>query len=194
MYDSLKRHFQQVLPFTEEELSAVDQYFTEHIFAKKSMLLEAPHPCKYLFFIVKGCVRHFHTKDDGNEKTCDISLENQWTTAFMSFNSGCPSNLSLQALEETTVYRISKEDLISLYAEHHNFETFGRLMAEQILQRATDTAMYLAADKPEERFEHLLQSRPELFLRVPQKYIANLLGISPESLSRLQKRMYSKKS
>ena len=194
MYDSLKRHFQQILPFTEEELSAVDQYFTEHIFAKKAMLLEAPHPCKYLFFIVKGCVRHFQTKDDGNEKTCDISLENQWTTAFMSFNSGCPSNLSLQALEETTVYRISKEDLISLYAEHHNFETFGRLMAEQILQRATDTAMYLVADKPEERFEHLLHSRPELFLRVPQKYIANLLGISPESLSRLQKRMYSKKS
>ena len=194
MYDSLKRHFQQVLPFTEEELSAVDQYFTEHIFAKKAMLLEAPHPCKYLFFIVKGCVRHFHTKDDGNEKTCDISLENQWATAFMSFNSGCPSNLSLQALEETTVYHISKEDLISLYAEHHNFETFGRLMAEQILQRATDTAMYLAADKPEERFEHLLHSRPELCLRVPQKYIANLLGISPESLSRLQKRMYSKKS
>ena len=194
MYDSLKRHFQQVLPFTEEELSAVDQYFTEHIFAKKAMLLEAPHPCKYLFFIVKGCVRHFQTKDDGNEKTCDISLENQWTTAFMSFNSGCPSNLSLQALEETIVYRIGKEDLISLYAKHHNFETFGRLMAEQILQRATDTAMYLAADKPEERFQHLLRSRPELFLRVPQKYIANLLGISPESLSRLQKRMHSKKS
>ena len=194
MFDSLKRHFQQVLPFTEEELSAVDQYFTERIFAKKAMLLEAPQPCKYLFFIVKGCVRHFHTKNDGNEKTCDISLENQWTTAFMSFNSSCPSNLSLQALEETIVYRISKEELISLYAKHHNFETFGRLMAEQILQRATDTAMYLAADKPEERFQHLLRSRPELFLRVPQKYIANLLGISPESLSRLQKRMYTKKS
>ena len=194
MYDSLKRHFQQILPFTEEELSAVDQYFTEHIFTKKAMLLEAPHPCKYLFFIVKGCVRHFHTKDDGNEKTCDISLENQWTTAFMSFNSGCPSNLSLQALEETIVYRISKEELFSLYAKHHNFETFGRLMAEQILQRATDTAMYLAADKPEERFQHLFRSRPELFQRVPQKYIANLLGISPESLSRLQKRMLSKKS
>ena len=194
MFDSLKRHFQQVLPFTEEELSAVDQYFTERIFAKKAMLLEAPQPCKYLFFIVKGCVRHFHTKNDGNEKTCDISLENQWTTAFMSFNSSCPSNLSLQALEETIVYRISKEELISLYAKHHNFETFGRLMAEQILQRATDTAMYLAADMPEERFQHLLRSRPELFLRVPQKYIANLLGISPESLSRLQKRMYTKKS
>ena len=179
MFDSLKRHFQQVLPFTEEELSAVDQYFTERIFAKKEMLLEAPQPCKHLFFIVKGCVRHFHTKDDGNEKTCDISLENQWTTAFMSFNSGSPSNLSLQALEETTVYSISKEELFSLYAKHHNFETFGRLMAEQILQRATDTTMYLAADKPEERFQHLLRSRPELFQRVPQKYIANLLGISP---------------
>jgi len=90
MYDSLKKHFQQALPFTDEELSAVDSFFEERIFAKKAMLLEAPQPCKYLFFIVKGCVRHFHTKEDGTEKTCDISLENQWTTSFMSFNNGTP--------------------------------------------------------------------------------------------------------
>ena len=95
MYDSLKNHFRQALPFTEEELSAVDHFFEERIFAKKAMLLESPQPCKYLFFIVKGCVRHFHTKEDGTEKTCDISLENQWTTAFMSFNNGTSSNLSL---------------------------------------------------------------------------------------------------
>lgn len=194
MYDSLKRHFSQALPFTEEELSAVDRYFTERVFRKRAMLLEVPQPCRYLFFIDKGCVRHFHTKDDGTEKTCDISFENQWATAFTSFNSGEPSNLSLQALEETTVYSIGKEQLLDLYARYRTFETFGRLMAEQILQRATDTAMYLAADKPEMRLRHLLQSRPELFRRVPQKYIANLLGISPESLSRLQKRMYTRKS
>lgn len=124
MYDSLKKHFQRALPFTDKELSAVDSFFEERVFAKKAMLLEAPQTCKYLFFIVKGCVRHFHIKEDGTEKTCDISLENQWTTAFMSFNNGIPSNLSLQALDETTVYSISKEKLFTLYALHHNFETF----------------------------------------------------------------------
>ena len=53
MFDSLKKHFQQVLPFTKEELNAVDKYFTECIFAKKAMLLEAPDPCKYLFLSLK---------------------------------------------------------------------------------------------------------------------------------------------
>ena len=59
MYDSLKRHFQQVLPFTEEELSAVDQYFTEHIFAKKAMLLEAPK------MTVMKKLAIFHLKTNG---------------------------------------------------------------------------------------------------------------------------------
>ena len=74
MYDSLKNHFRQALSFTEEELSAVDHFFEERIFAKKAMLLESPQPCKYLFFIVKGCVRHFHTKEDGTEKASNQSL------------------------------------------------------------------------------------------------------------------------
>jgi len=55
-----------------------------------------------------------------------------------------------------------------------------------------DTSVSLASQKPEERFKHLMQTRAELFQRVPRKFIANLLGISPESLSRLQKRIYSK--
>lgn len=65
-------------------------------------------------------------------------------------------------------------------------------MAEQVAQRATEIAMSLSSDKPEERFTKLLNSNPDLFQRVPQKYIANFLGISPESLSRIQKRILIK--
>ena len=63
MYDSLKNHFRQALPFTEEELSAVDHFFKERIFAKKAMLLESPQPCKYLFFIVRPVI--FRLKING---------------------------------------------------------------------------------------------------------------------------------
>ena len=65
-------------------------------------------------------------------------------------------------------------------------------MAEQVAQRATEIAMSLSSDKPEERFQNLLKKQPNLFMRVPQKYIANFLGIGAESLSRIRSWIISK--
>ena len=100
--------------------------------------------------------------------------------------------MNLQAMEDTTVFIIRKENLHKLYHECNKYETFGRLMAEQVAQRATEIAMSLSSEKPEERFKNLLLKQPDLFQRVPQKYIANFLGVSPESFSRIQKRVHSK--
>ena len=192
MFEPLKDYCLRILPFTDEELGAVDEYFVERIFKRKELLLEATCPCRHLFFIVKGSVRYFRIKEDSSETTCDISLDNQWATEFVSFTSGTPARLSLQALEETTVYYIDKAHLYALYKAFPRYETFGRLITERILQQSIDTSVSLASQKPEERFKHLMQTRAELFQRVPRKFIANLLGISPESLSRLQKRIYPK--
>lgn len=192
MFEPLKDYCRRILPFTDEELGAVDEYFVEKTFKRRELLLEAPRTCRHLFFIVKGSVRYFRIKEDGSETTCDISLDNQWATEFVSFTSGAPARLSLQALEETTVYCIDKAHLYALYKAFARYETFGRLITERILQQSIDTSVSLASQKPEERFKHLMQTRAELFQRVPRKFIANLLGISPESLSRLQKRIYYK--
>ena len=186
MFDSLKIHCQQTMAFSDAELAAVDHYFVERSFKRRDFLLEASHVCRHLFFVVKGCVRHFHIKEDGSEATCDITLENLWATDFVSFADETPSRLWLQALEDTVVERTRLQEL---YAAYHQFETFGRITTERVLQRSIDTTMSLASLKPEERFKHLMAVRPELLQRVPQKHIASLLGISPESLSRLQKRM-----
>ena len=115
MFEPLKDYCLRILPFTDEELGAVDEYFVERIFKRKELLLEATCPCRHLFFIVKGSVRYFRIKEDSSETTCDISLDNQWATEFVSFTSGTPARLSLQALEETTVYCIDKDHLYALY-------------------------------------------------------------------------------
>ena len=65
-------------------------------------------------------------------------------------------------------------------------------MAEQVAQRATEIAMSLSSEKPKERFQNLIKKQPDLFQRVPQKYIANFLGITPESLSRIRSRIFYK--
>lgn len=187
----LKKYCSQILPFTADELSLIDKFFEAQVINKKSFLLDGEQKCQFIAFIEHGSIRHFHIKN-GEEKTCDISFDNAWVTDFKSFNNGTPSTMNLQAMEDTKVNVIRKEKLLALYKSSAKFETFGRLMAEQVAQRATDIAMSLSADKPEERYLNLVRNQPNLFQRVPQKYIANFLGISPESLSRIRNRVVTK--
>jgi len=191
MFETLKIYCQTKVPLTTEELKLIDTYFEVKAVSKKAFLLQDGKVCNFIAFIEKGTIRHFHVKD-GLEKTCDISFENAWVTDFESFTHNTPCRMNLQAMEETVVFSIQKENLYKLYAECAKYETFGRLMAEEVAQRATDIAMSLSSEKPEERFLNLIQKRPDLFQRVPQKYIANFLGVSPESLSRIRNRVIRK--
>lgn len=191
MYDKLKAYCQNIIPLSDDELTLIDKYFEVKQLNKKEFLLEDGKVCNFLGFIIEGTIRHFHVRD-GVEKTCDISYENAWVTDFQSFNHDTICIMNLQALEATTVCVIKKINLYQLYKACGKYETFGRIMAEQVAQRATEIAMSLSCEKPEERFQNLIKRQPTLFQRVPQKYIANFLGISPESLSRIRNRIFKK--
>ncbi len=191
MFDRLKKYCKTVISLSDSELKLIDRYFEIKKLKKKDFLLQNGKVCNFIGFIADGTIRHFHIKE-GIEKTCDISFENSWVTDFQSFTHNTSCIMNLQAMTDTTVFIIKKENLYKLYNESNKYETFGRLMAEQVAQRATEIAMSLSSDKPEERFQNLLKKQPDLFQRVPQKYIANFLGVSPESLSRIQKRIHTR--
>lgn len=191
MYDSLKTYCKSLVPLTDEELILIDTHFETRRLKKKESLLQDGKVCNFIGFIDKGIIRHFHIKN-GSERTCDISFTSSWITDFQSFNHGTSSIINLQAMEEATVFLIKKERLDQLYTECNKYETIGRLMAEKVAQRATDIAMSLSSEKPEERVQNLLNNQPDLFQLIPQKYIANFLGISPESLSRIRSRIFAK--
>ena len=191
MYDKLKIYCKNIVPLTTVDLNFIDTYFEFKNLKRKEFLLQNGKICNFITFIAIGTIRHFHIKE-GIEKTCDISFENSWVTDFQSFTHDTSCIMNLQAMEDTTVFVIRKENLYKLYTECNKYETFGRLMAEQVAQRATEIAMSLSSDKPEERFQNLIKKQPDLFQRIPQKYIANFLGVSPESLSRIRSRILAK--
>lgn len=191
MFDKLKIYCKTKVQLSETELDLINTYFEVIKLRKKEFLLQDGRICNFIGFVGEGTIRHFHVKD-GVEKTCDISFENSWVTDFQSFLNETVCVMNLQAMEDSTVYIIKKQNLYKVYTECSKYETFGRLMAEQVAQRATEIAMSLSSEKPEERFQNLIQKQPDLFQRVPQKYIANFLGISPESLSRIRNRIMKK--
>lgn len=191
MFEKLKVYCARLVPLSPDELDLIDSVFESVMVNKKGYLFQENQVCDFVAFIQKGSIRHYHIKD-GVEKTCDISFEAAWVTDFQSFTRETPGKMNLQAMEDSTLLLVRKPNLLKLYAMCSKYETFGRLMAEQVAQRATDIAMSLSSDKPEERFQKLFINQPDLFQRVPQKYIANFLGISPESLSRIRKRVMRK--
>ncbi|NBQ48598.1 MAG: Crp/Fnr family transcriptional regulator, partial [Sphingobacteriia bacterium] len=154
---------------------------------RKDFLLKEGMVCDFVAFLNAGVIRHYHLKN-GSEITCDITLKNNFITDFKSLTQSTPTNYYFQILKDAELFVIKKDDLFRLYAENRNIESLGRIMAERVALRTIDIAMSLSADKPAERVENLIKQRSDLFQEVPQRYLANLLGISPESLSRIRAR------
>jgi CRP-like cAMP-binding protein len=190
--ENLKKFINRFVNLSVEEADLLKDYFEEILLTKNHILLKEGDVCRYIYFLAEGKIRHFHIKENGEEKTCDFTFENSFLTDFQSFIQEKPSLLHFIAISPCRLFRIRRDNLFRLYQVCNKYDTFGRIMAEEIAQRATETAMSLATDKPEERYRKLLLKYPDLFQKVPQRYIANMLGISPESLSRIRKRIRDK--
>ena len=190
MIDNLLNYCSKFIQFTELDKEAIELSFKPIKLKRKDFLLKEGMVCDFVAFLNSGVIRHFHIKD-GNEITCDITLHSNFITDFKSLTQNVPSSYNFQILKDAELVVIKKNDLFRLYSENRNIESFGRIMAEQVAQRTIDIAMSLSSERPEERVKKLIKQRPDLFQEVPQRYLANLLGISPESLSRIRARRKS---
>ena len=190
MIDNLLNYCSKFIHLTALDKEAMELNFRSIKIKRKDYLLKEGMVCDFVAFLNSGVIRHFHIKD-GNEITCDITLHDNFITDFKSLTHNIPTNYYFQILKDAELFLIKKNDLYRLYTEYRNIESFGRIMAEQVAQRTIDIAMSLSSEKPQERVEKLIKQRPDLIQEVPQRYLANLLGISPESLSRIRARRKS---
>ena len=190
MIDNLLNYCSKFIQLTTLDKEAIELNFRSIKIKRKDYLLKEGMVCDFVAFLNAGVIRHFHIKD-GNEITCDITLYNNFITDFKSLTQNIPTNYYFQILKDAELFIIKKNDLFRLYTENRNIESFGRIMAEQVAQRTIDIAMSLSSEKPQERVEKLIKQRPDLVQEVPQRYLANLLGIIPESLSRIRARRKS---
>jgi len=190
MTENLLKYCSKFIQLSDFEKDAIELNFKPIKLKRKDFLLKEGMVCDFVAFLNSGVIRHFHVKD-GSERTCDITLPNNFITDFKSLIENIPSNYHFQILKDAELFVIKKKELFELYNQSKNIESLGRMMAEQVALRTIDIAMSLSSDKPEERVEKLIKQRPDLFQEVPQRYLANLLGISPESLSRIRARRKS---
>jgi len=157
-------------------------------FSKKSLILKQGQVENYLSFIEDGILRQFIIKQ-GNELTFKFSFEGGFYSAYDSFLTRKPANYSIQALTDTVMYSISYRDLQDVYKNTLNGNVFGRFAAEGLFLDKFKRELSLLTQTAEERYLNLFTEQKRLIKQIPLKYIASYIGITPQALSRIRKRI-----
>lgn len=193
MPDAVIKSIGQLIAFHEDAANALRACLKERKLKRKEHLLREGQVGNYAAFIEKGCLRYYYIVN-GEERTGQFFFENGWYADYESFLSGEPSGQNIQAMEDCTLYLIYRKDLEALFAQHPVFEKFGRLMAERAVLGLKKKNEFLTLQSLEERYLQLINDRPKVIERVSLKYIASYLGMKPESLSRIRKRLFENKN
>jgi CRP/FNR family transcriptional regulator, anaerobic regulatory protein len=188
MTSQIIKSIKSLVPLNAIEEQAFLEILEVKQFTKKEFLLKEGQVCNKVSFINSGCMRLFYNVE-GLENTVQFFFADSWYTDYASFLTTQPTAENLQALENCEVVQFKKEDLYNLFNHYPIFDRVGRVMAENAFLSLSRLNQMLTNEEPEERYLNLFKTRPEIVERIPQHYIASYLGIKPESLSRIRKRI-----
>lgn len=186
--NKLPYYLKKWIDISETEEKVILSYFEEISIRKKKELLVPDDVCKYIYFIIKGCLRSYYVDVKGVEHIYQIRMDNNWISDLESFFSQHPSKYYIEALEDSQLLRISSEDLELLYKEVPILERYFRILFQKAYVNALERLNTTMWDSAIDRYNNMLKENPDMFQRVPLVYIASYLGITPESLSRIRKK------
>jgi CRP-like cAMP-binding protein len=192
MYEIFFQSLKSKVPFTEEELAVVKTYLTPKKLRKKQYLLQEGDVCKFISFVEKGALRSYSIDDKGVEKIIQFALEGWTISDLYSFLTSEPATYNIDALEDSELLLISKSAHEELLEKMPKYESWIRIQitnAYIAMQRRLTSIISLSL---EERYAAFTAAYPNIVQRVPQHMIASYMGLTPETLSRVRKKMTGK--
>lgn len=192
MFENLRKHLERRISVSNAEFDFITKKIFVKSFKKREVISAAGEVCRYQGYIHKGCVRMFFTDEKGHEHVVQLGFEDWWTGDIMSFITGQPADYTIEALEETEMFLIDREDMEWLYAQIPKLERFFRILIQNAFVAAQQRMISNMSKSAEERYLMLVQKYPQMELRVAQHHIASYLGITPEALSRIKKHLIEK--
>jgi len=189
---ALRTAIQRFVPLTDDEWTLLTPHLRYRSVSRGEKWINEGEKEQDIGFVLEGNMRHYYTRD-GEEKTTYFYFENHLVGSYISAVTGRPSLLTIEALTDSHLVVFPYQHLKSLYDQSPRWERFGRLLAEYLAFGLEERMAGLLMLSPEERYLELLQgNKHKIIERIPQHYIANYLGITPVSLSRIRKRLLEK--
>ena len=191
MKDALIKFLSKIDSLTSGEIKELADLMTVKEIKKNTTIVKQGQICNLCYFVLKGCLRKYVVLE-GVEKTTAFYTEEEAVNFFTSFTTKTASESYLMTLEDSILLVGNPESEADVYKSFPKLEQVVRRMMEQDFGKTQDSFARFITSTPEERYLNLLKDRPQLAQRVPQHQLASYLGITPESLSRIRKRIIPK--
>lgn len=185
---ALAKYISQIVQLNEEQLELVLSYFKHCNYNKGEHLVKIGETGQYINFVLKGCLRIYLIREDGQEATRHFAFENQFATGLASFITQQPSMENLQVMEDSEILRISRKDFYYLLNIIPLWEKFYRNYLENAYMSNLQIFQREITKDAELRYKDLLRENPEVVRRMSNKVVASYLNMSPETLSRMKSR------
>lgn len=192
MYDLFFQKFKEKVPITVEEEDQIRSFLTPKKLRKKQYLLQEGDVCKAMAFVEKGVLREYSI-DDGGEHIIQFALEGWTISDLFSFLTGESATYNIDALEDAELVLISKSAHEELLQTQPKYETYMRLLITNAYIALQRRLTAIISTPAEEQYTSFTQIYPDIVQRVPQHMIASYLGLTPETLSRVRKKIINKK-
>jgi CRP-like cAMP-binding protein len=188
-FDLLIANISKHISLTAEEIEFFTSLLKSKSLANGEFLLREGDVCKYESFVVKGCLKTYYLDENGLEHIIDFSIEEWWADDLYSFLTQTPSKSNIKAIEDTDIFRIGKTDLELLYQKIPKFERFFRVLFQNAYITQREQINLALSASAQERYLLFIKKKPYAEKRFSQKDIASYLGVTPQFLSSLKKKL-----
>jgi CRP-like cAMP-binding protein len=185
-FESLKILLRSLAPFSDEDLDKATEKFYPESLKRNDFFCKAGRIADRIAYVNRGVLRSYYMVNE-KETTTFFGLPGSMAVALPSFLQMIPSHENIQALEDSELIVIHREELFRLYEHDWKWQQVGRVLMEHYYIRLEEHMISLQSESAVERYERLAARSPEVFQAVQLQYIASYLGISPETLSRIRK-------
>lgn len=189
MFEKLIECIREKVDLSEDDIEIIKRSFIPKKVRKRQYILNAGDVCQYITFVDKGMLRSFTVDGEGTEYVVQFAIEGWWISDVGSFISGKEALYNIEALEDCELLHLNKSTMDELVNQVPVMERFFRLLMQNnivALQRRVVAYMSLSA---EEKYLKLMDVAPDIMQRASQQHIASYLSITPETLSRVRKKI-----
>jgi CRP-like cAMP-binding protein len=191
MREKIVKYFSKIAPLSEEEASAIKNSAVIKNYAKGTVLVHEGQFSNETFFVLEGLIRQYNLVE-GEEKTTAFFTEEQWVMALNNLEGDTPSAYYWVCEEDSVLMLGNDNSAQKIFNQFPRLESIARKIVENTFSEYQQTITTYMTDTPERRYLRLLESRPDLIQRIPQYQLASYIGVQPESLSRIRKRLMKK--
>lgn len=183
--DKLRAHIEEITPLNDEEFEYIKPFFSLKRVRKNQYLIHEGDEVKYEYLVLSGIYKVFYVDQQGKEYIVQFAQENWWMSDYHAFFKQTNANMFIECLEEGEVLYSTLQSREKLSADLHKMEHFYRAKLTNGYIALQQRIKLLLSSTPQQRYEEFSKLYPDLLQRIPKKYIAEFLGVSRETLSRL---------